>query len=200
VKTTTPFVFRPSRATYKSYVLGILATSVILAVVLVIVNVGKLVSLGIVSLVIGGAAAACIALFFRNTKVTVVGDRIQLRNLFGHVSTLNVAEFDQVLNLPKFQQEGPYMTTRTLGRFVIVGKDGKRALDWSYSSWSQEQMLQITGLLDIPAREIPDPVTIKTLRKTYPRLFPWWMAHTFLSALLVVGLAVVVVIVIAISA
>jgi hypothetical protein len=180
-------MLRPSAATYKTYVKRILPLAIAMTVVLFVIHSDELLLTAILFVGIGGLGAGFIALYFRNAQVSSDGITLRKRNLFGVTREYEVDELALCIDAPLFTQQGAYGSSSTLGRFIILNKAGKKVLEWSYSTWSPKQIKKLTSSLGIPINAIRGTTSIGELRKTYPRIYPWWMAHIWATAGIIVG-------------
>jgi hypothetical protein len=140
-------------------------------------------------------AGLYLLLFFRVSRVTASAGRLEVRNALGIVRVVTAAQLSRVVRISDYRIPlSPYtLGSAALGqeRLLVLDSNGRKAMSWLSSSWSDHQMKQLTTSLAIGEDDITSPMDAAALRRRYPHSVPWWIAHTFLTAMIIAGIIVV---------
>jgi hypothetical protein len=135
-------------------------------------------------------AGVYLLLFFRVTRVTAAPGRLEVRNAFGHVRTFTASQLSRAVIMSDYSQPLGYVWVR-MARFIVLGSHGKQAMSWLSSAWSPHQMDELSAALAIPTDHIDGTMDATKLRRRYPHSVPLWVAHIFLTAIIITGIIVV---------
>jgi small-conductance mechanosensitive channel len=139
--------------------------------------------------------AATILLYFRNTRVVAERDNLTLHNLFGRSRTLSGDQLAHAILLENFEAAGGQNLSPL--RLIIVNSTGRRVMNWSGNVWTKDEMSSLVATLGIDCETLPNPMTVKRVRASYPRAIgpieahPWIIGGS-LGLLIVVIVFVVV--------
>jgi hypothetical protein len=201
-----PRTFRPSIATYRDYLnfwdhhRGSLV--VWLVPLIVACNFANGIWLNrsnlVWSFVLAGlflVAGLYLLLFFRVSRVTASPGRLEVRNALGIVRVVTAAHLSRVVRMSDYRIPFyPYMLGSAAlrqERLLVLDSNGRKVISWLSSNWSDHQMKQLTTSLAMGEDDITSPMDAAALRRRYPHSVPWWIAHVFLTAMIIVGIIVI---------
>jgi hypothetical protein len=140
-------------------------------------------------------AGAYLLLFFRVSRVIASPGRLEVRNPLGIVRVLSATELSRVVRMSDYGIPFyPYLLGTgglRLQRLLVLDSDGRKALSWLSSNWSDHQMTQLATTLAIGEDDITALMDAAALRRRYPHSVPLWIAHLFLTAIVITGIIVV---------
>ena len=100
------------------------------------------------------------------------------RGFFGRTQFVPVEKIDSILLVETFERDG----VDTLPQLFLCDEKGKQLIRMRGQFWSREAMMLVSETLEIPTKEITDPVTTEELLEEYPGLFYWFERHPRLLA------------------
>jgi hypothetical protein len=140
-------------------------------------------------------AGLYLLLFFRVSRVIASPGRLEVRNALGIVREFTGTRLSRVVRMSNYRiPRYPYtLGVAALGqeRLLVLDSGGRIALSWLSSGWSDRQMRQLATSLAIAEDDISGSMDAAALRRRYPHSVPWWIAHVFLTAMIVTGIIVV---------
>ena len=141
-------------------------------------------------------AGVYLLLFFTVSRVTASPGRLEVRSAVGTVRVLTSTRLSRVVRMRDYRIPFYPFMLGTAGlrqeRLLVLDSDGRKALSWLSANWSDHQMKQLAGSLAIKEDDITEVMDAASLRRRYPHSVPLWIAHVFLTALIVTGIIVVI--------
>jgi hypothetical protein len=142
----------------------------------------------LVTQIVATVAVLVTTVLYVRVGIWVDGAGITERGFFGRLHTVHSPEIGSIVLVRTYQGGG----ADTVAQLFVCDQQGKQVLRMRGQFWSDQSMMVVSELLDVPVREITESVTTRELLEEYPGLLYWFerrpvLAGAFFSLCVVVG-------------
>lgn len=121
-------------------------------------------------LVVAGALAVLVTLYYRNVRVWSDGRAVHRRNLFGRVRTVPHADVALVVLAPRLRLGVRF---RLRGLVAFLDHNGDALLRLTGRQWTTDQLSAFAGVTGAPVDRRDDVVRARDLRADRPNALPF---------------------------
>jgi hypothetical protein len=184
-------IFTPTAARYRGRFGWVLPVVVVLALILYWRFAQSTIAYLVEMVVIIALLGSFIFLYFRNSRITAEPRSLTIRNVLGTSHTVARHHLETAV-LIEAHITSTAQAAASTPRLFLLDDEGRSVLRWSGHLWSEEEMRELVGTLDIPLTKIPGRLGSGDIHRRYPHALGFWEGHPVAVAVLFVAALVMV--------
>lgn len=132
-----------------------------------------------------------ILLYFRNSRITAEPRSLTIRTALGVSHTVAQHHLAKAVLIEQ-HVTSTAQSAPAAPRLFLLDDEGHSVLRWSGHVWTEAQMRELVGALDIPLTEIPGRLGSGDIHRRYPHALGLWEGHPLATAVLFIAVLAVV--------